>query len=149
MPDAESGKTLSESSPSVQTHLGILQGVIERMAANSSATKAWCTTIVSAILVVVADKSKADYVSLALIPTLLFLALDVYYLAMEKGFRNGYNAFVKKVHDGSMTPVDLFWVTPRGNRWALRWEAFRSFSVWGFYLAVVIMILLAMQFVFA
>jgi len=148
MPDADNGKTLSESSPSVQTHLGILQGVIERMAANSSAAKAWCITIVSAILVVVADKSKPDFALLALIPTFLFLALDVYYLAMEKGFRNGYNAFVKKVHDGTLTPADLFLVTPQGGRSALQWEAFQSFSVWGFYLVLVIMILLAKRFVF-
>jgi len=29
-------------SPSIQTHLGILQGVIQRMASNSSSCKAWC-----------------------------------------------------------------------------------------------------------
>lgn len=34
MSDNSSTGELSESSPSVQTHLGILQGVIERMAAN-------------------------------------------------------------------------------------------------------------------
>lgn len=147
MPDAETEKTLSEASPSVQTHLGILQGVIERMAANSSSAKAWCITIVSAILVVVADKSKPDYALLALIPTFLFLALDVYYLAMEKGFRNSYNAFVKKVHDGRLTTEDLFSVKPEGGRSALQWEAFQSFSVWGFYLVLAVMIVLAKRFV--
>jgi len=147
MPDAETERTLSESSPSVQTHLGILQGVIERMAANSSSAKAWCITIVSAVLVVVADKSKPDYALIALIPTGLFLALDVYYLAMEKGFRNSYNAFVRKVHDGSLTAEDLFSVQPKGGRSALQWEAFQSFSVWGFYLVLGIMIVLAKRFV--
>ena len=79
---------LTESSPSVQIHLNILQGVIERMASNSNSSKAWCITIVSAILVVVADKGKPDYAYIAFIPTLLFFALDTYYLALEKGFRN-------------------------------------------------------------
>tara|TARA_Y100000294_G_C8529053_1_gene326165 strand:- start:131 stop:433 length:303 start_codon:yes stop_codon:yes gene_type:complete len=88
---------LSEASPSVQTHLGILQGVIERMASNSTSSKAWCITIVSAVLVIVAGKRNPDFALIALIPTFLFLALDAYYLAMEKGFRNSYNSFVKKI----------------------------------------------------
>lgn len=95
--------TLSETSPSVQTHLGILQNVIVRMASNSTAAKTWCITIVSAILVVVADKKKPDYALLALIPLILFMALDAYYLAMEKGFRNAYNSFIRRLHAGTLT----------------------------------------------
>ena len=147
MPENRNPRSLSESSPSVQTHLGILQGVIERMAANSSSAKSWCITIVSAILVVVADKNNPDFAFLALIPTFLFLTLDVYYLAMEKGFRNSYNGFVKKVHDGSLTPDDLFSVKPMGRSSALQWDSFKSFSIWGFYLILGIMIVMAKRFV--
>jgi len=143
----ESACTLSEASPSVQTHLGILQGVIERMASNSASTKAWCITIVSAILVVVADKNKPDYALLALIPTLLFIALDSYYLAMEKGFRDSYKTFVKRIHDRTLCPGDLFSVQPIGNPTALQWKALRSFSVWGFYLVLAGLVLLARTFV--
>ena len=147
MPDTEREKCLSEDSPSVQSHLGILQGVIERMAANSTSEKSWCITIVSAILVVIADKNKPDYAFLALIPTLLFLALDVYYLAMEKGFRNSYNSFVKKVHNGTLTADDLYFVCSEGKTSSLLWEALKSFSVWGFYIGLAILILLARHFV--
>lgn len=149
MPDPESGKPLTEESPSVQSHLGILQGVIDRMATNSTSAKSWCITIVSAILVVIADKNKPDYAFLALIPTLLFLALDVYYLAMEKGIRNAYNGFVKKVHNGTLTADDLYLVHSVGGISRLRWEAFKSFSVWGFYIGLVILIILAKHFVLA
>lgn len=149
MPDIEKGKALSEDSPSVQSHLGILQGVIERMAANSTSEKSWCITIVSAILVVIADKNKPDYAFLALIPTLLFSALDIYYLAMEKGFRNSYNGFVKKVHNGTLTADDLYFVRSSGKTHSLLWEACKSFSVWGFYIGLVILILLARHFVLA
>ena len=90
--------SLDESSASVQFHLGILQGVINRMAINSSQCKAWCITIVSAILVIVADKGKPDYAWIALLPTILFTFLDIYYLVLEKGFRESYCHFVKKVH---------------------------------------------------
>jgi hypothetical protein len=149
MVEETQSQKITEASPSVQTHLGILQGVIERMASNSTFSKTWCITVVSAILVVVADKGKPDYAFLAFIPTLLFFVLDVYYLALEKGFRNSYNSFVKKVHDGSLTPEDLYSVSPSGNSSELQIEALKSFSVWGFYTALAVLIGLARWVVLA
>lgn len=143
MTDQTQNCQLTEASPSVQTHLGIIQGVIERMAANSTSSKAWCIAVVSAMLVVVAGKNKPDYALLALIPAFLFLALDAYYLAMEKGFRNSYKAFVTKVHNGTLSPDDLYSVTPQGSQSALQWEALKSFSIWGFYIGLIVLILLA------
>lgn len=124
---------LSEASPSVQAHLQILQAVINRMATNSSSCKAWCITLVSAILVIVADKGKPNFAYIALLPTLLFLALDAYYLALEKSFRASYNEFVRKVHAGLAVPDDLFAVQPRGSESMHQRSALASFSVWGFY----------------
>ena len=143
MAESDSTIRLNETSPSVQTHLGILQGVIERMATNSTSSKAWCITVVSAILVVVADKDKPNYALLALIPTFLFLVLDAYYLALEKGFRNAYDAFVRKVHDGTLQPDDLYSVKAVGKMSSLQGESLRSFSVWGFYGVIAVMIVLA------
>jgi hypothetical protein len=122
-----------ENSQAVQSHLTILQSVIQRMAANSSSSKAWCITLVSAILVVVADKGKPQYALLALIPTILFLVLDAYYLGLERGFRNAYNAFIKKLHQETLCPEDLFVVIPQGGTLRLFFAALRSFSVWPFY----------------
>jgi hypothetical protein len=138
---------LNEFSPSVQTHLSIIQSVIQRMATNSTSSKTWCITIVSAILVIVADKGKPDYAWIALIPTTLFMALDAYYLALEKGFRQAYNAFIRKIHDGSITPEDLFSVAPEGRQSSHQIEALKSFSVWGFYLTLIILIVIAKSIV--
>lgn len=129
-----------ESSPSVQTHLGIMQNVIQRMASNSSQCKAWCITIVSAILVIVAGKNNPNYVWIALVPTILFLCLDIYYLALEKGFREKYNDFINKVHSGTICTEDLFSVSPLGSMDKHRKAAIKSFSVWGFYGGLVILI---------
>jgi hypothetical protein len=134
---------LTEESPSVQAHLQIMQGVISRMAANSTASKAWCITIVSAILVLVADKSKPEYAFIALVPIILFLALDSYYLALEKAFRYSYNAFIKKLHNQAICPDDLFSVVPRGDMAKHQMDALRSFSVWGFYVSLGVMVYLA------
>ncbi len=141
--------TLNEISSSVQTHLGILQAVIERMASNSSSSKTWCITLVSAVLVIVAGKEKPDFALIALIPTLLFLALDTYYLALEKGFRNSYNSFVTKLHENSLSPKDLFFVKLEGDQTELQIEAIKSFSIWGFYSVLGLLICLARWLVLA
>ena len=80
-------------SGAVQSYLVILQGVINRMASNSAGCKTWCITIVSAIVVIIADKSNPVYVWVSLVPILLFLFLDSYYLGLEQRFRDSYNTF--------------------------------------------------------
>lgn len=137
----------TENAQAVQTHLGILQGAIERMASNSASTKAWSITLVSAILVIVADKNQSSFAWLALIPTLLFFSLDIYYLALEKGFRKSYQNFVGKLHRGTLQEDDFFSVTPSGTFPNHLLKAAGSFSVWPFYLTLVIMIYLASRFV--
>lgn len=127
---------------SIQTHLGILQNVIQRMAANSSACKAWCVTLISAVLVIVADKGRPDYAYIALLPTLVFAALDAYYLALEKAFRNSYNDFISKLHNKTLTEVDLYSVAPKGSMSTLQWTSLKSFSVWGFYLSLAVLVVI-------
>lgn len=143
MASQTSSSNLDEASPSVQAHLGILQNVIQRMATNSSNAKTACITLVSAILVIVADKGKPDYAWIALIPSVLFMALDTYYLALEKGFRATYNSFVSKLHKGEATHTDLYFVSPSGNQSKHQIEALKSFSVWGFYLTLLLLIIIA------
>lgn len=139
--------SLTEESASVQSHLQIIQNVINRMASNSSACKAWCITIVSAILVLIADKNRPELAWLALLPSFLFLALDAYYLALEKGFRASYEIFIKKLHDDELFSEDLYSVIPKGNTMRHQLNALKSFSVWGFYGALVILIILAKEIV--
>ena len=143
MATEQNSPPLSETSPSVQTHLGILQSVIQRMASNSTSCKAWCITIVSAILVIVADKGEPNFAFIALLPTFLFLALDAYYLALERAFRASYTDFVRKLHSGLLKAEDLYSVVPIGSYTHHQLEALKSFSVWGFYTSLVVLIELA------
>jgi hypothetical protein len=101
------------NSESVHKYLEILQGVINRMAANCTGCKTWCITLVSATVVIIADKSKPEYVWIAFVPLVLFCCLDAYYLALERSFRHRYNAFVDKLHIRSVTVSDLYTLTPR------------------------------------
>lgn len=139
---SELGK-IDSNSPAVQSHLSITQSVIQRMASNSASCKAWCITLVSAILVIVADKGKPNYALLALIPTLLFLVLDAYYLALERGFRDSYNSFIEKLHKGKVHGEDVYYITLKGPLLRKLAGALLSFSIWPFYLTLIVMIWLA------
>jgi hypothetical protein len=129
-----------ENSQAIQTHLEITQSVIQRMAVNSASCKTWCITLVSAILVIVADKGKPQYASIAAIPTILFLILDAYYLSLERMFRNSYNNLIEKLHTDQVVTSDLYAVVPSGNKLKIFGESLISFSVWPFYLTLFLMI---------
>ena len=139
---------LNYDSSAVQKHLDIVQGVITRMSVNSRSCKVWCVTLVSAVLVLVARTEQPDYAFIALIPAVLFLILDTYYMALEKGFRNSYESFVGKIHLGELTPSDLYPVAPCGSNLERVTTSLRSFSIWPFYPTIVAMILLAWWLVF-
>ncbi len=131
------------NSEAVRTHLTILQDVIQRMAGNSASCKNWCIVLVAAILVLVARSGAPAYALLALIPAAFFLFLDAYYLALEQVFRNSYNAFVHKLHSvGAVELSDLYVVRPVGPVNKQMLVSLRSMSVWPFYLALVVAILL-------
>ena len=128
-------------SSSVQTHLKIIQGVITRMAENSRACKIWCITIVSASLVLVARADRPEYVLVSFAPAFMFLILDTYYLALERAFRESYNLFVQKLARGELTPSDLYDVKPTGSVPRAFFRSLNSFSIWPFYAALVIAVL--------
>lgn len=141
--------SITLESPSVQSYLQILQSVINRMAANSAGCKTWCITIVSAIAVLVTDKRDA-YVFVALAPIVLFWSLDAYYLALERQFRDLYNDFIRKLHDGNAKIEDVFIVSPGEggfqqftSTFAAAWSA----SIFPFYALLLIMLGVLYRFV--
>lgn len=134
--EAKEEKTYREESPAVQAHLAIAQSVIQRMATNSTSCKAWCITLVSAILVIVADKGKPQFTIIAVIPTILFLVLDAYYLALERCFRESYNGFIEKLHGGRIGSSDLYAITPCGSQARAFMQSLGSFSIWPLYVTI-------------
>lgn len=133
---------LDHDSPAVQKHLGMLQGVVQRMAENSRSCKLWCVTLVSAVLVLVAQTDRSSYALIALIPAVLLLILDAYYLALERGFRTSYEGFVDKLHSGQLTSSDLYPLSPCGCAIRQFVASLGSFSIWPFYPTLVALILL-------
>ena len=137
------GQPLNEESSAVQSHLTIMQGVINRMAENSRSCKVWCVTLVAATLVLVARTGEPQHALIALVPTLMFWVLDAYYLGLERRFRKSYRTFVARVHNGRIATTDLFVVAPSGSEIGqFCWALFRSFSVLPFYVLVAVTVLL-------
>ena len=141
--------SIGSESSAVQTHLQILQGVIQRMAENSRSCKVWCVTLVSAVLVLVARTGEANHALIALAPAILFLVLDSYYLGLERAFRSSYTSFVSKIHGESVSTHDLYSVNASGS--ILRhffWALFRSFSILPFYIIVIATVIITWLLVF-
>jgi hypothetical protein len=129
-------KNVNFDSPSVQSYLGILQGVINRMALNSSGCKTWCITLVSAIIVIIADKGKPEFIWISVVPIALFWLLDAYYLGMERRFRDVYDRFIKKLH-AEEAKIDDIYIVALGagamKTFCSTASAFISVSVLPFY----------------
>ncbi len=67
-------------------HLELLQSAIARMSNASFAFKGWSITLTSALLAVAVTSDHARVLPVAAASTLLFWALDGYYLWLERGF---------------------------------------------------------------
>ena len=136
-------RPIGHDSPAVRTHVDMMQGVIQRMAENSRSCKVWCVTLVAAILVLVARTGEPLHALLAVVPTLLFLVLDTYYLALERAFIGAYNDFVRKLHGGSLAATDVYKIAPAGSVPKLFFDCLRSFAIWPFYPVILATIVLA------
>ncbi len=136
--------SFNAESPAVQAHIEVMQGVINRMAENSRSCKVWCVTLVAAILVLVARTGEPKHALIALVPILLFLFLDSYYLALERAFIASQNAFVAKLHKDELKTTDVYKVVPIGMGWRLVGRClFGSVSILPFYVLVTATVLLA------
>lgn len=67
-------------------HLEFIQAVITRMATNSFLFKGWAITIAAALSGFATVDSKHGLLIIALVSTLMFWALDGYYLWLERCF---------------------------------------------------------------
>ena len=130
---------------SIQTHLMIIQGVIKRMADNSTACKFWCLTLVSAILVLVSQNGKPDHVLVAFVPAIFLLVTNVYYHIQERRFRASYDIFVERVQKAELHLTDVYRIAPSGSKIANIFPALCSVSIYPFYGMIILMIILAWQ----
>jgi hypothetical protein len=71
-------------------HLGFIEDIIARMAANSFLLKGWSVTLLAAIFAISAKDTTSQFLMLAYFPVILFWALDGYFFQQETLYRELY-----------------------------------------------------------
>jgi hypothetical protein len=84
-----------------RAHLGMIQGVINRMGSNSFLLKGWTITLVAALFALAMKESSPRLMYVAYFPAVIFWALDGYYLWQERLFRKLYER-VRITDEGSI-----------------------------------------------
>lgn len=134
------------SSPAVQAHIAMLQGIINRMAGNSANCKNWTITLVAAMLVLLVDKNMhLPNAWLCLIPVGLFYLLDCYYLGLERMTIDIQKNFLKKISENEGYINQIYKVEALGDQCVQlcnTLKAMLSLSTTPFYLIVALVILL-------
>ena len=80
-----------------------------------------------------ARTGEPQHALIALVPTLLFLVLDTYYLALGRAFRSSYDSFVGALHNGKLASSRVFRVTATSIGLGLVGRTLGSVSIWLFY----------------
>lgn len=74
-----------------QSHLEMIQGVVNRLSHNSFLLKGWNVVLISALFALAANNAKVLFIYLAYFPAIAFWVLDGYFLQQEKLFRELYD----------------------------------------------------------
>jgi hypothetical protein len=123
-------------SSAVQTHIATLQGIIARMSQLSTHSKTWCITLVAALFVITTNLDENATLWVSILPIVLFLVMDMQYLALERRFRDIYDEFVSNLHAGNISEGSIFVIKPWSNWKDMTcqfFKAFISFAIFPFY----------------
>jgi hypothetical protein len=89
-------------------YLSMLQAVITRMESNSASTKNYAIAILSALLALFAANKDKTFLTVAIVPSVIFMILDAKYLRLERAFRARFDSVRKEPitqgNDFSMSP---------------------------------------------
>lgn len=131
--------------PAIQSHISMLQGIINRMAGNSANCKNWTVTLVAAMLVLLIDKNmQIPNTLICLIPIGLFYLLDCYYLGLERLCVSSQKNFLERIYNNEGYVENLYKVEDFKDRCAQicnTVKAMNSVSTNPFYLIVAIVVL--------
>ncbi len=121
--------------------LEFIQGIINRMAANSFLIKGWCITLVSALFALAAKDANVKYTLIAYIPVLVFWILDGYYLWQERLFRALYDNIRLKEESLIDFSMDTRTFRTGRNTWI---KSIFSYTLSIFYSSLIITMLIVM-----
>ena len=139
----------SFSSSEVQGFISQLDSIINRMANNSANAKNWLMTLLAAAIAIQWSQNNLDKILWLLVPTVLFMLTDMYYLGMERRFKNMQKNFIKDVREGKDIRNTVYNIS-KSSKCEQICNTFRtidSLSIWPFYLIVIGCIIAVKYFV--
>jgi len=74
-----------------QSHLEMIQGIVNRLSHNSFLLKGWTVILISALFALAAKDKNTLFIYLAYFPSIAFWCLDGYFLWQERLFRALYD----------------------------------------------------------
>jgi len=120
-------------------HLKMVQAIVSRMAGAAAEVKKITMAVVGIGLAAAFGAGKSIVLLFIAFLTIVFAGLDTMYLRQEIWFRNLYDRFLGDSANASL----LFRLTPDSDlrNSASFWKAAMSWSVWGFYGPIVLVLL--------
>lgn len=134
---------VKDSKQHLVEYLGLIQGNIARMAGNSAIMKGFAATFMAAMLgMSVTESVNWYYMLLAVIPLLAFVRMDVFYLQLEKRYRNLYALVAEKKIEEHHFALDLNATVFEPHKKEINKDSgflkiLCSVSVWQFYILFV------------
>ena len=124
----------------VQGFIRQLDSIISRMANNSANAKNWLMTIIAAAIAIQWSKDQLQNVLWLLIPTILFMLTDMYYLGMERHFNDVQKKFIEQVRAGNDIKDLVYNIikTTKCEQVCNTFGSIDSLSIWPFYLIVIV-----------
>ena len=119
----------------VQGFISQLDSIISRMANNSANAKNWLLTLIAAAIAIQWSKDQLQNVLWLLVPTVLFMLTDMYYLGMERHFKKLQTKFVGEVRAGKDIK-DTVYNIPKTTKCVQVCNTLRtidSLSIWPFF----------------
>lgn len=128
----------------VQGFISQLDSIINRMGTNSANAKNWLMTIIAAAIAIQWNGSQLHQVLWLLLPTGLFMLLDMYYLGMERHFKDVQKSFIDSVRNGSDISQSVYNIpkTTKCEQVCNTFSTIDSLAIWPFYSIVVLAIVL-------
>ena len=134
-------KAKSKVTDNMKEYLSLVQEPIGRLSTSSALFKGFAATIVTGIGLLSYENMSSIILVLSFLPVIAFLALDLYYLQLEKCYRGLYNDILSGRHDLDFR-VDI----PKDREFRKRakatvWDCVKSPSIWMFYVPIFIVLL--------
>ena len=134
-------KILEADNEAVIRHMEMYQGIITRMAGNSSACKAWGVPLIAALMGFIVQTKNQDLTILVLLIIPVLFSIDCYYLMLENQFRDGFNNSAKHLQNGTFTQAKLYKLLPMGSKEKHWSKAIASIATWPLYLGLGFLVL--------